>query len=316
MKNKRIHILTGGLGNQLFQYASALYFNEDRDFILELRLGNPRSQTKDLPDLYGFNVEELAPHQKSLTANWFSSKTMGYLLRSNYLPKGIEFNNSFRFLTKSLASFVMSITYLKPLRATSPRNLGYDENLSLPTESYVVNGYFQSWRYPFDTNIRKRMRTLELKHPSSEISGFQKLAKTELPLVVHVRLGDYINQTNFGIPSKEYYESAIEKCWSNGNFSKIWLFSDDPDEAFTIIPERFSKYVRVIELKDKLPAATLEVFRMGEGYVLANSSFSWWGAFLSYHDDPMVITPDPWFQSGPNPKDLIPPKWELLAAAE
>ena len=307
-------MLTGGLGNQLFQFAAALNFHSDNDFILEVELGKPRSWKKGIPDLYGFNVDKIAQHKKSKTSSWLPSKTMGYLLRSGYLPGKLELNKFVQSLICFAASIVMSVTYLKLLRARSPRDLGYDKDFSLPDGSYVVNGYFQSWRYPFDSQVRSKLRMLELNNPTLEIINFRKVAAKELPLVVHVRLGDYKNETNFGIPSKSYYENAIEQCWATGSYSSIWLFSDAPEEAITKIPTKFRSLIRVIELLEESPAATMEVFRMGHGYVLANSSFSWWGAYLSHTHNPIVITPTPWFRSGANPKDLIPSMWKTLPA--
>jgi hypothetical protein len=65
---------------------------------------------------------------------------------------------------------------------------------------------------------------------------------------------------------------------------------------------------------DRSPAATLEVMRFGAGYVIANSSFSWWAAFLSKKPDVEVIAPQPWFQGMDEPRDLIPPNWQRIEA--
>jgi len=54
--------------------------------------------------------------------------------------------------------------------------------------------------------------------------------------------------------------------------------------------------------------------RFGKGYIIANSTFSWWGARLSYEEEPDVIVPKPWFAQAEVPIDLIPSNWEELSA--
>jgi len=61
---------------------------------------------------------------------------------------------------------------------------------------------------------------------------------------------------------------------------------------------------------DNSSASTLEAMRFGRGYVIANSTFSWWGAYLSHTDHAEVIAPDPWFQGMDSPDSLIPRNWQ------
>jgi hypothetical protein len=132
----------------------------------------------------------------------------------------------------------------------------------------------------------------------------------EKPLIVHVRLSDYRVEDNFGIPSKSYYSSAINNQIQMGSYKKIWLFSDEPKEAIAFIPEDYLDLIRNISLEVTDPICTLQVMRLGHGYVIANSTFSWWGAYLSRSENPNVIYPKPWFQGMPDPIELCPPSWK------
>jgi hypothetical protein len=92
-------------------------------------------------------------------------------------------------------------------------------------------------------------------------------------------------------------------------YRKIWLFSDQPELAISRIPREFLNKTRVIDDSELSSAQTLEVMRLGNGYVIANSTFSYWGAISSYTLNPRVIYPRPWFKDVKPPTDLTPMDW-------
>jgi hypothetical protein len=95
----------------------------------------------------------------------------------------------------------------------------------------------------------------------------------------------------------------------------IWIFSDEIARAKELIEvDLDSNLVRWIEEVDQSPASTMELMRHGVGYVIANSTFSWWAAYLSYNTGSPVIAPDPWFKEIEEPAGLIPPSWNRLNA--
>ena len=149
----------------------------------------------------------------------------------------------------------------------------------------------------------------KLSDSSELVNSFKALALKENPLIVHVRLGDYLAEGGFGTLHKIYYKKAIGKAMELGDFGKIWMFSNDALEAINRLPDNLKLEVRVMPPFQESPAMALEVMRMGKGYVIANSTFSWWGASLSYQPKPVVIYPYPWFKSLDSPLDLVPPNW-------
>mgnify|MGYP003342821508 FL=1 len=93
-------------------------------------------------------------------------------------------------------------------------------------------------------------------------------------------------------------------------FDDIWVFSDEINLVRKEIPFKENKY-RVkwfgnLELTDY---ETLELMRYGSGYIIANSTFSWWAAYLAYNKSAPVIAPNKWFQQGEDPNELCPPDW-------
>jgi hypothetical protein len=92
-------------------------------------------------------------------------------------------------------------------------------------------------------------------------------------------------------------------------YKKIWIFSDDIEGAKELIPQQFHSDIRWIYEIDGSVASTLEVMRLGFGYVIGNSTFSWWAAVLSHNSNGMVIAPTPWFTGIDEPHALVPKSW-------
>ena len=130
-----------------------------------------------------------------------------------------------------------------------------------------------------------------------------------------MRLGDYKNKAEFGIPSLKYYRNAIDFISTLIDISSIWVFSDEPDLAkqklTPVIPNVHTRWIGNI---DDSAAATLDLMRNGVGYVIANSSFSWWAAFLSHNKNAPVVAPVPWFNRNNEPKNLYPAHWKLMSS--
>jgi hypothetical protein len=129
-----------------------------------------------------------------------------------------------------------------------------------------------------------------------------------------VRLGDYLQEDSFGIPSKLYYSTAISLIKSNFDITQIWVFTDSPDLLEGYLDISSDVEIVIIPNDSTSSAETLEVMRLAHHYVIANSSFSWWGARLSKVISPMVVAPNPWFKTMASPKGIVPPEWVTLDA--
>jgi hypothetical protein len=143
-----------------------------------------------------------------------------------------------------------------------------------------------------------------------ELRNLRDIATIEKPLVVHVRLGDYKDAPNLGVLSDQYYKENIKEVMSKGKCSRIWLFSDETNLAIKIIPSEYLSNVRVIDVVDNSASSTLEAMRLGKSYIIANSTFSWWAAFLKFDTSAEVICPNPWFKLAKAPRGLIPDTWQ------
>lgn len=308
MKRSNIFVhLTGGLGNQLFQVAAALSENPF-EINLHSQLGKPRANAQGKPEIFSF-IFPAKVKESNLRIRFpnFSEKVAGYTLRIGVSPRKLEKFRLYQIAVTSIASLIMSINSKRFLNVVQSRGVGFSRIKTRRGNNYLI-GYFQSFVY--SDLIKDQLMKLEVREIGPDLQALKSDAVEDNPLVVHFRFGDYLKEDFFGLPSEVYYRNAIEELWSTGSYGKIWVFSDELNRAKSKFPIEYLEFVRWIETVDNSSAATLETMRHGAGYVIANSTFSWWGAYLSYYADAPVIAPTPWFQGMDSPLNLIPSNWK------
>lgn len=191
------------------------------------------------------------------------------------------------------------------------KDFQFNDISNLPDQTDII-GYFQSEQY--FVKFRDEILEKEFKFRKDVLRKanvtFRNL-KHELQVCsLHVRRGDYINLSVTHPPlTLEYYEKAIALLPKE---IEIFVFSDNVQEAKTLLEsskflnERKKKYIT----EDY--ATEICLMSMCDYHVIANSSFSWWGAWLS--NSKKIIAPKLWFgQSGPkNWKDVYCKEWEIV----
>ena len=312
MKKIRIFI-TGGLGNQLFQLAAALHFANGRKIELDVNTAIPRKNSEGVAEFLSLNLPKRLKFIESNKGD-LVRHIYGFNLRSGYLPTSYEKLGIFRSLRNIFSSVWLSILLGSVFRVKVAKNLGYDPEISKSESNDIIIGYFQT--YLVTEELLSIKDSIFADVLADEFSNFQLLADKELPLLVHVRLGDYLNEDQFGVLSAKYYETAITAQWKTGRYKKIWLFSDQPNEAIERIPKNLVDVTRVIHTEHLESAETMRIMTLCHGYIIANSTFSWWAAYLRVNEDAPVIAPKPWFVSLPEPLMLVPLNWDRISAFE
>jgi glycosyltransferase involved in cell wall biosynthesis len=307
-KRKVYLVLNGGLGNQLFQLAAAIFHSQGRTILLEQKVGYPRVLNSgqatitdfDLPD----NIEISTRGRKLLI-----SKIANLQLRT-----GLKNHRKLRVKLLALCGSFFQGIYLKSrVSVVVSQGVGWwPLNLSNKRNELLI-GYFQSHRNQ-DYQTLLAIHNIFMSQKGAELENLISLARIENPLVVHVRLQDYVAEPNFGIPGIGYYEEAIEHAFNPARHNKIWLFSDDAPQALSRIPEKLRSITRVIEDVDGSDCNTLVAMSHGKDFVIANSSFSWWAARMSVNADAQVHYPQPWFVNMEDPCELVPNEWHSHAA--
>lgn len=188
------------------------------------------------------------------------------------------------------------------------------EVLQLKGNVYI-NGYWQTHKY-FDAiaDIIKKDFTLKSSPDEYNSKLLDQINSTE-SIVIHVRRGDYISneQTNqyHGTCSIDYYKKGIGIIKSKIKNPHFFIFSDDPKWAEENIPTDAPTTVSY-----NPPEKGLEDMRLMyscKHFIIANSTFSWWGAWLSQNPEKIVIAPKQWFKSTEKTgKDIVPAEWTRI----
>jgi hypothetical protein len=286
----------GGLGNQMFQYALGKRLALKHGVQLKLDV----SQLNDKTVAAEFTVRELALDAFKIEAGIASEKElfsyrkgkMGKLAGLLMLPLGM--NNL--YIRETAFHFKKMI-------------------LSAPPNAYL-DGYWQSENYFAD--IREQL--LKEFSPKVPLAGLNKeLAEKmqqENSVSIHVRRGDYLsiaaNQSLFEIGDEHYYLKAMERMAEKIKAPKFYVFSDDA-EWFREKVKTTHAVEYVSGNSGKNSYADMQLMSLCKHNIIANSSFSWWGAWLNRNDSKIVIAPQKWFKNNArDTRDLVPANWVRL----
>jgi hypothetical protein len=233
-----------------------------------------------------------------------------YLQASNSEILSLKQSCYYYSVLKKLGWYKSKI-YLEPSLDYHP------EAMSIKPPKYI-KGYFQSYKY-FDNQIDfiEEIFTFPIEALDDiNIALYSKL-QSENTISVHIRRGDYISnkktQQFHGNCSLDYYLNAIDLLADINKVFTLVFFSDDTQwvkEQFQILP-----YSKLFVDYNTNENSWIDMLLMSScsHNIIANSSFSWWAAYLNKNPDKIVIAPKKWYaDSERNTNELIPSKWIRL----
>lgn len=275
--------LSGGLGNQLFQYAAARRVSVQHGAELVLDTGfYDRGRHRQ------FELNQF-PIQAAVKTNATDARWLRQL----------------QGLTKRLLRFDPP-AYREP-------HYHFDPGLLKVVPPVVLEGYFQSPRY-FD-EIAPLIRQELQPPPPSDIDSQSLSGVLQHPesVALHIRRGDYVSnsktQKTFLVCPVEYYVRALQSLPGEG---PVVVVSDDIDWAKQHLPRR-REMLFAGQNAPRAGLADLWLLTQARHHVIANSTFSWWGAWLSNRQQGITIAPANWFQAGTHScQDLLPTDWHRI----
>ena len=184
------------------------------------------------------------------------------------------------------------------------KNFPYNAGIFGIADNTDISGYFQSEKY-FSDYRNDLLKEFEFNDQIKEKAENIRSITKEPVISVHLRLGDYLYlQGNHPICTKEYYHEALKQVPDD---LLIFVFSDEPKKA-----EQYFKDLRrpVIFMENNDKYLDMAVMNLCDYHVIANSSFSWWGSWLS--KSKKTIAPSAWFGDSPS----APKNWSDIYCKE
>ncbi len=290
--------IIGGLGNQMFQYAFAValkayYPNEDVYIDISHFHTFFFKKYKGRNLHHGFEINKILDHVEIPTANWQKLVKV-----TNYMPNYLLSRLIRRCFPKRQSEFIEKVDFT------------YDPDVLKQEGSVYFEGYWQVADYY--RGLEKTLRdAFKFKPLDAENVLLASKIKDCNSVSVHVRRGDYLNNKGFGgICTLDYYRKAIGFVLSKVEKPSFFLFSNDikwcEDNLIPIL--NGADCVIVYHNKGKDSYKDMQLMSFCHTNIIANSSFSWWGAFLNNNNDAMVIAPSKW-NNRFDEVDIYPDSW-------
>lgn len=286
--------IKAGLGNQMFQYAvgRSLALQKATDLVLDNGLYEIDTFRKF--DLARFNI---------------SGK---FLSR----PRRMLETQMQRRRLKPLRSLLETIRF--PFVPTYIEDLGkgFDRRLVQANGDLYLDGFWQSELY-FRSIRDLLLDEFTLKDaPDSENSRLLSHISSCNAVCVHIRRGDYVStasgQARHGVCSLDYYRSALEYIRNRTANPAFFVFSDDPEWAISNFP-KIETTTFVSHNVGRNDTEDLRLMMHCRHFIIANSTFSWWSAWLSRNPGKIVVAPKTWYASSAlSDVDLVPESWVRL----
>lgn len=295
--------LTGGLGNQLFQYAFArtLQIQTGEELAINTYGFRFDSQREYSLSVFALSSRVIVLDDKEGKKQWKCAQLLNRVLFALNMSNGAD---NFYKLTKLGLYFTFDI--FRHYRYALPK----------AKDKYIF-GTFQTEQY--FCHIRKLiLKDFQVKLPlRKNLRGLIEEVRSCESVSVHVRRGDYVTNEKdkdiLNICTEQYYIQAMEWISQQVKNPVFYIFSNT-HEDIEWIKENYSllqdniKYVDM----DNQDYEELMLMAACRHFVIANSTYSWWAQYLGEYTDKKVTAPSRWFEGGQDASDIYMSTWKII----
>jgi hypothetical protein len=268
--------LSGGLGNQLFQYAAGCGIADKLGTEVKFNLcfcgGTPR-----VYELPVFNIEPRIA-------------TLEEIKKTKALPEN--------YLLKQLYKIWRRILPYKYRHYVNERGRFFDRNMFRLSPDCYLEGYWQSEKYFEHIEAKLKSRLVFRKKINNPLA--EKIKNTN-SVSIHFRRTDFRNN----ICDLDYYQKAVCFITSHAPPPVLFVFSDD----LPWVRKNFQIDLECVYVEGDSAADDLQLISLCRHNIIANSTFSWWGAWLNNSPDKIVVVPAKIYE---NNRDIVPNSWHVL----
>ena len=295
--------LNGGLGNQLFQYATGLYVANLTERKLELDVSRV-SRDRTVKQRRNFGLIQLGVLGLTLP--------LGKVTNRSFLKK----HTSFNYLYRKFPNLLSSEFY--DLSPNGETGIGSNFNPAIiqkaKSKNIVMRGNMQFLDLALSVQKEYLSKIELLERPSDLFSKQKNLLSNLQVLSIHIRLRDYVTLEDSTQLTHRYYSEAISRATEEIIYDQIWIFSDDISAAKLFMDTQDSTIPIVYhEETDLSDCETLILMSLSHSIISANSTFSLWACILSKSSN--IVVPSPWFKNndGIHIADFnYPPEWKVV----
>ncbi|ADE13114.1 alpha-1,2-fucosyltransferase [Sideroxydans lithotrophicus] len=287
--------IIGGLGNQMFQYAAARALSLKLEVPLKLDISGFTNyalhQGFELDRIFGCKIEIASEADVHEILGWQSASG----IRRVVSRPGMSIFRRKGFVVEPHFSYWNGIRKI--------------------TGDCYLAGYWQSEKYFLDAAVEIR-KDFSFKLPlDSHNAELAEKIDQENAVSLHIRRGDYANNpltaATHGLCSLDYYRKSIKHIAGQVRNPYFFVFSDDiawvKDNLEIEFPSQYVDYNH-----GSMSFNDMRLMSLCKHHIIANSSFSWWGAWLNPNPEKVVIAPERWFANRTDVQDLLPPGWVKL----
>jgi hypothetical protein len=289
----------GGLGNQMFQYAFGLALaqstGQEVRFILDTLSKHKSARTFDLQNVFGLNPP--------LASDADLEKMIGHWRKRAWIRRVLS-RRSFRLIGGP--HFISESHY-----SSVPKH----EALSL--KGAYFHGYWQSQDYFMSASncVRKSFQFVGDSCPANH--AVRERMNAAPSIGIHVRRGDYVSNpkaaSKHGVLSPDHYVRAVENLRQAMPGARVFAFSDDPKWLQCFVESHFENAECILNNVGTKSFRDMQLMTNCDALVIANSSFSWWAAWLNNKPRKIIVAPKRWFQNPNfNTAKLIPSDWRIM----
>jgi len=288
--------ITGGLGNQMFQYAVARNLalkNKTKVVVDTISLQHDIKLSKQ----YSFRDYKLDVYKIKASKSYLSNYlNVIYIRNIVYL---------FQTILNKIGVYLLDNHFVK-----EKGPFAFDSTILEKNSSLYLIGYFQTEKYFTDIrNIILDDFSLIKPLSSKAREWEEKIKNSPISISIHIRRGDYVDSDYHALQNLDYYDNAIEiikKQTGNGVF--LFVFSDDIAWVKQNIKTKDTIFfVSSPQIKDFEEMYLISICKHN---IIANSSFSWWGAWLNKNSNKVIVAPKKWVvDPSVDTKDICPSSW-------